>query len=314
MPVPILLVAGFLGAGKTTVVNHLLAHAEGRRIAAVVNDFGAINIDAELIAGAADGVVSLANGCICCSLEGDLLRTLAALLRRDPRPEVIVIETSGVADPADIVRNLMDPVIWREAPLETVLCVVDATAPIATLQDSLLRSQLRAAEVVAFSKCDLVDAAGLTEIREAVRAIRPGAVAVDAPHGAVPAALLFPADPDHVPQRRQPEPKRPKAERFETFIWSSDRPLSLPRLQAAIGRLAPKLARAKGLFEAAGRPNEEMVFQLAGQRATLASRGAPAPGKTRTRMVFIAEIGVLSDQEIARVMDACADDTLPQGG
>ena len=131
MPVPILLVAGFLGAGKTTVVNHLLAHAEGRRIAAVVNDFGAINIDAELIAGASDGVVSLSNGCICCSLEGDLLRTLAALLRRDPRPEFIVIETSGVADPADIVRNLMDPVIWREAPLETVLCVVDATTPAA---------------------------------------------------------------------------------------------------------------------------------------------------------------------------------------
>ena len=90
-------------------MNHLLAHAEGRRIAAVVNDFGAINIDAELIAGASDGVVSLSNGCICCSLEGDLLRTLATLLRRDPRPEFIVIETSGVADPSDIVRNLMDP-------------------------------------------------------------------------------------------------------------------------------------------------------------------------------------------------------------
>jgi len=129
VPVPVLLVTGFLGAGKTTVVNHLLAHAQGRRIAAVVNDFGAINVDAELIAGASDGVVSLSNGCICCSLEGDLLRHLAALLRRDPPPEFIVIETSGIADPADIVRNLMDPVIWREAPLETVLCVVDATTP-----------------------------------------------------------------------------------------------------------------------------------------------------------------------------------------
>src|ERR1044072_4917663 len=95
MPVPILLVTGFLGAGKTTVVNHLLANAAGRRIAAIVNDFGAINIDAELIAGASDGVVSLANGCICCSLEGDLLRTLSTLLRRDPKPDYIVIETSG---------------------------------------------------------------------------------------------------------------------------------------------------------------------------------------------------------------------------
>src|SRR5258708_32936633 len=100
MPVPILLVTGFLGAGKTTIVNHILAHANGRRIAAVVNDFGAINIDAELIAGASDGVVSLTNGCICCSLEGDLLRTLAAILRRDPRPDHILIETSGLADPA----------------------------------------------------------------------------------------------------------------------------------------------------------------------------------------------------------------------
>ena len=149
MPVPILLVTGFLGAGKTTVVNHLLAHAEGRRIAAVVNDFGAVNIDAELIAGASDGVVSLSNGCICCSLEGDLLRTLATLLRRDPRPEFIVIETSGIADPSDIVRNLMDPVIWQEAPLETVLCVVDATTTVESLNDALLRSQLRAADVVA---------------------------------------------------------------------------------------------------------------------------------------------------------------------
>ena len=161
MPVPVVLVAGFLGAGKTTVVNHLLAHAGGRRIAAVVNDFGAINIDAELITGAADGVVSLSNGCICCSLEGDLLRTLAALLRRDPQPEVIVIETSGVADPSDIVRNLMDPMIWREAPLETVLCVVDATAPVAMLDDALLRSQVRAADIVALSKVDLADAAEL---------------------------------------------------------------------------------------------------------------------------------------------------------
>jgi G3E family GTPase len=159
VPVPILLATGFLGAGKTTTVNRILAHAAGRRIAAVVNDFGAINIDAQLIAGAGDGVVSLTNGCICCSLEGDLLRTLASILRRSPRPDHIVIETSGVADPADIVRNLMDPVIWKEAPLETVLCVVDATTPVVQLDDALLRSQVRAADVVALSKTDLVEAA-----------------------------------------------------------------------------------------------------------------------------------------------------------
>src|ERR1700719_3865300 len=226
MSVPVLLVAGYLGAGKTTAVNHLLAHAEGRRIAAVVNDFGAVNIDAELITGASDGVVSLSNGCICCSLQGDLLRTLAALLRRDPRPEFILIETSGVADPSDIVRNLMDPLIWREAPLETVLCVLDATTPAATLNDALLRSQLRAADVVALSKVDLVDAAGRAQLRDAVRVLRPAAVRVAAVHGEVPAALLSPADAEGVPAPREPRPRRPVADRFETLSWTSERRVS----------------------------------------------------------------------------------------
>jgi G3E family GTPase len=315
MSVPVVLVAGFLGSGKTTVVNYLLAHAEGRRIAAIVNDFGAINIDAELIIGAADGVVSLSNGCICCSLQGDLLRTLAVLLRRDPRPELIVIETSGVADPMDVVRNLMDPMIWREAPLETVLCVVDATTPVAMLDDALLRSQIRAADVVALSKVDLGNAADHAQVRDAVRAIRPAAVLVDAPHGEVSAALLFPSGVDRVaaprePGRREPNLRelsrpRPAADRFETLSWTSQQPLSLPRLQAAIGRLAPKLARAKGLFESVEQPGKLMVFQFAGGRATLAPGGKPTAGMPRTRIVFVAEIGVLSRAEIDSIMQGC---------
>ncbi|SDN52511.1 GTP-binding protein [Afipia sp. GAS231] len=305
MSVPVVLVAGFLGAGKTTVVNHLLAHAGGRRIAAVVNDFGAINIDAELITGA-DGVVSLSNGCICCSLEGDLLRTLALLLRRDPKPEVIVIETSGVADPTDIVRNLMDPMIWREAPLETVLCVVDATAPVAKLDDALLRSQIRAADVIALSKVDLADAANHARVRDAVRAMRPASVLVDAPHGKIPTALLFP-DVDRVPVPREAGRRGPAADRFETLSWTSEQPVSLSRLQEAIGRLAPKLARAKGLFDTVEQPGRLMVFQFAGGRATLAPGGPPAAGKPRTRIVFVAEIGVLSRAEIDSIMQGCIE-------
>lgn len=305
MPVPILLVTGFLGAGKTTVVNHLLAHAEGRRIAAVVNDFGAINIDAELLAGASDGVVSLANGCICCSLEGDLLRTLSALLRRDPKPEYIVIETSGVADPADIVRNLMDPVILREAPLETVVCVLDATAPPAAFEDALQRSQLRVADIVALSKLDLADEGAGVRIRDALRALRLPALVVDANRGEIPAALLFPANLDRAPAR-DPGPRRPTEERFETLSWTSDKPVSLPRLQQAINRLAPKLARAKGLIESIEQPGRPMVLQFAAGRATLAPGDASAPGVPRTRIVFIAELGVLSKAELDEIMEACA--------
>lgn len=302
MPVPILLVTGFLGAGKTTVVNHLLANADGRRIAAVVNDFGAINIDAELIAGASDGVVSLSNGCICCSLEGDLLRTLSTLLRRDPKPEYIVIETSGVADPADIVRNLMDPVILHEALLETVLCVRDATAPPAALDDALQRSQLRVADIVALSKLDLADEGAGTRMRAAIRALRLPAVVVDARHGEIPSALLFPPNVERAPAPRDPGPKRPAEERFETLTWTSEQPLSLPRLQQAIGRLAPKLARAKGLFESVEQPGRLMVFQFAGGRATLAPGDVPAAGAPRARFVFIAELGVLSRVELDGIM------------
>lgn len=307
MPVPVLLVTGFLGAGKTTIVNHLLTHAEGRRIAAVVNDFGAINIDAELIEGASDGVVSLANGCICCTLEGDLLRTLAGLLRRDPRPELIVIETSGIADPADIVRNLMDPVIWREAPLDTVLCVLDATTRPEALDDPLLRSQLRAADVVALSKVDLADEAGRAQLLEAVRALKPAAVVVDALNGEVPPALVFPLDVDPTRLPREVSPRRPAIDRFEALSWTSEHPVSLPRLQQAIGRLAPKLARAKGLFETLEQPGRLTVFQLAGGRATLAPGGMLPAGTPRTRLVFIAELGALSRAEIDGIMGACVE-------
>ncbi len=249
-------------------------------------------------------MVSLANGCICCSLEGDLLRTLSTLLRRDPKPEYIVIETSGVADPSDIVRNLMDPVILREAPLETVLCVMDAATPPAALDDALQRAQLRVADIVALSKLDLAEEGAGMRMREAIRAQRVPAVVVDARHGEIPSALLFPAS-DRAPVSREPGPKRPAEERFETLSWTSDQPLSLPRLQQAIGKLAPKLARAKGLFETVEQPGRQMVFQFAGGRATLAPGDAPAPGVPRARIVFIAELGVLSKAELDVLMDGC---------
>jgi G3E family GTPase len=212
-----------------------------------------------------------------------------------------------VADPAEIVRNLMDPVIWREAPLETVLCVVDATIAPAMLDDALLRSQVRAADVIALSKTDLADTSGGAPLREAIRKLRPGAVLVDAPHGDVPLALLFPADAARAPVPREPGPRRPAADRFETLSWTSENPIVLARFQQAIGRLAPKLARAKGLFETVEQPGKQMLFQLAGGRATLAAGEAAAAGMPRTRIVFVAELGVLSRAELEDIMQQCID-------
>jgi len=154
---------------------------------------------------------------------------------------------------------------------------------------------------------DLVDAAARAQLRDAIRVLRPGAVVVDALHGEVPAELLFPVDPNRAPAPREVAPRRPTADRFETFSWTSERPVSLPRLQQAIGRLAPKLARAKGLFETVEQPGRLTVFQLAGGRATLAP-GEPLPtGAPRVRIVFIAEIGVLTRAEIDGIMQGCVE-------
>jgi G3E family GTPase len=199
-------------------------------------------------------------------------------------------------------------VIFREVPLETVLCVVDSTMPVAMLDDALLRSQIRAADVVALSKMDLADAASCAQVRDAIRAIRPAAVLVDAPHGEVPAALLFASEVDRVPTPREPGRQRPASDRFETLSWTSERPVSLPRLQQAINRLAPKLARAKGLFESVEQPGRLMVFQFAGGRATLAPGGTLPAGTRRTRLVFVAELGLLSRAEIDSIMQGCIEE------
>lgn len=313
MAVPVILVTGFLGAGKTTLINHLLTHAGGRRLAAVVNDFGAVNIDAALIAENADGVMSLANGCICCSLQGDLLRTLSSLLRRDPCPEGIVIETSGVSDPAEVVRTLLDPVVWREAPLETVIAVADAAALAADpalLDDTLCRSQVASADIVALNKADLVDAAGLARARAALARLKPERVIFDVSAGAIAPELAF-AGTGHkpvAPDPRAAERARFATPRFESTTFESSEPLSLPGFQQAMTRLAPLLIRAKGFVSFAEHPGRVMLFQLVGDRATL---GPAPPGAEpgATRLVLIAEMGRLTASGAEEALNRCVTAT-----
>ena len=111
-PIPVTVVAGFLGAGKTTMVNQVLQGEHGRRLAVLVNDFGSINIDAELITEVGEGMVSMANGCICCSIRSDLIGAVLRMADLPDRPEQILMESSGVADPAGIVGSFLEPEIW----------------------------------------------------------------------------------------------------------------------------------------------------------------------------------------------------------
>ncbi len=161
---PTVVIGGYLGAGKTTLVNHLLHHAQGRRIAVLVNDFGDVNIDAALIENTAAGVLSLSGGCLCCSFGDDLVDTLNSLAQRDPAPDVCLIELSGVALPAAVVATA------RLAPAVDVvatLVVADAAHICSQATDryvgDTVRAQLAQADWLMLCKTDLVDAGALQD-------------------------------------------------------------------------------------------------------------------------------------------------------
>ena len=308
MTIPVYLVSGFHGAGKTTLVNDLLRNPGGRRIAAVVNDFGAIDIDAALLGLSTDGVVSLRNGCICCSLQGDLMRTLSTLMRRDPAPDTIVIETSGASDPAEIVRSLLDPAIYAETPLDTVVTVVDARHLADRpdlVDDNLWRSQVAAADFCLLGKTDLVDASELEGVRAALARQKAPSLTFDAAGGPRAWAYLLFSGRDHPPVPPERASRLSAAEeRFETVSWTAGKPVSLQRFQVAIGRLAPRLLRAKGFVTFDHQPDRPMLFQLVGSRATIApTEVSPQPGLAAS-LVLIAESGRLDLQEATMLLDA----------
>lgn len=305
--VPILLVTGFLGAGKTTLINRLLTAPDGRRLAAIVNDFGAIDIDAALLAEAADGVVSLKNGCICCSLQGDLLRSLHLIMRRDPAPDGIVIETSGVSDPAEIVRALLDPATFRAAALDAIVGIADARQLIdqpALFEDTLCRAQLLAADFIALSKTDLLSQAEAAAVRTRLGALKPERMIFDVDHGRIDPELLFGADL-HRPQPPTPKRSGLASPGFETMSWTAAVPLTLARFQAAIGQLAGVLVRAKGIVRFADQPDRPMLFQLVGQRATLSPGPAGDAASEPVRLVLIACSGALDEAKIRDMLTRC---------
>ncbi len=175
-PAPVTILSGFLGAGKTTLLNHILHGNHGLKIAALVNDFGAINIDAQLVVGVEGETVNLSNGCICCTIRGDLLKETLKLLRREDPPEYIIIETSGVSDPIAVANTFLAPEIKPLARLDSILVVVDA-GHILTLDEEnlgLALDQIAVADIVVLNKVDLVTAEELEEIKtDLMRRIAP---------------------------------------------------------------------------------------------------------------------------------------------
>lgn len=300
MTVPIVLVTGFLGAGKTSFINGLLARSDGLKIAAIVNDFGSINIDAALLDSATEEVIGLKNGCICCSLQGDLLRTLSTVLRENT-PDLIVIEASGVADPAGIVQGLMDPVLFRAASLDSVICIVDAEDLLETgerWEDPLWKAQVLGSDLIQLSKVPDDDSrvAGLVT-RLGVMGRRPvmGEDGSSAEIGdLIGAATLR--------QSSAPLPV-PAGQRFASLEWTCDTAIPLADFQSVIQLLAPVLLRAKGFLTVAGSATPHMLFQMVGRRASLMPSDREDPG---CALVLIGERGRFEPDAARHMLDTIA--------
>lgn len=281
MSVPILVVTGFLGAGKTTFINTLLQSDHGLRIAAIVNDFGSINIDATLIGASAEGVIGLKNGCICCSLQGDLLRTLRTVMRQTPVPELIVVEASGVADPTGIIQSLMDPVIWQSARLQTVIGVVDATDAPHRMEDPLWQTQVRGSDVLLLAKGDCTTTEALSALRSRLSVAFRKTI-LDLSEAPSISALLELQKANRSFPSTNPVPDN----RFAHAEWIYEGAIDLGAFQKVMGQLAPGLLRAKGFIRFKGQA-DMMLFQLSGNRATLAR--AEDGVDPVCRLVLIAE-------------------------
>lgn len=174
-PVPITLVTGALGSGKTTLVNRILSGDHGLRLAVVVNEFGDVGIDAELVTHPDDGLVEMNNGCICCQLRGDLVDALERLTARDAAIDGVVVETSGVAEPQPLLRTfIIEPDVKRRFRIDGVVTLVDARALERQLDEQpQTANQVAHADVLLLNKADTVDAAGLDRLAARLRALNP---------------------------------------------------------------------------------------------------------------------------------------------
>lgn len=323
-PTPFTILTGFLGAGKTSALNRLLAQAGGRRVAVLVNELGRIGIDGRLIGEAGGDLLELAGGCVCCKVDvkNDLWDGIADVVARS-RPDQIVLETTGIAEPPALIEGLA-----RLADLIApagVVAVVDAE----TADDVLDRReealvQVRCADRVVLSKLDRATSDQLRRAHERVRRLNPAAERASFPasaagdralaeyvlavrsvvaaraHGLIPGDLVSRSRGD----RSVGATTAHRHSQLVAACFADPAPLDRELLLAAVAELRPRLVRVKGFAHLAGDPPRRATLELAGSALSLAPGEPWVAGETaRSELVFIGE--AIDDTELARRLWAC---------
>lgn len=348
--VPVTIVTGFLGAGKTTLIRHVIEHVRGRRLALIVNEFGDVGIDGDILRGCGaescseENIVELANGCLCCTVADDFVPTIEALLARNPRPEHILVETSGLALPKPLVKAFEWPAIRARLTVDGVIAVVDGPAvaegrfaddPAALVAqreddaavdhdnplEEVFEDQILCADLVVLNKTDLLDAVGVARARDLVREASSRPRLVETREGRIePAVLLgigaaaeddLAARPSHHDAEEEHD-----HEDFESFV------VGMPELGQAEGVL-PRLAavaarhdilRIKGFLAVRGKPLRLLV-QGVGPRFSQSFTRAWTPGEERRgRLVVIGAIGLDREAIAASLRDAAQGALAPATG
>ncbi|MBO9445776.1 GTP-binding protein [Ruegeria sp. R14_0] len=316
--VPLTILTGFLGAGKTTLLNHILTGDHGLKVGILVNDFGAINVDAELVVDVEDGMVSLANGCVCCQIRDDLIESVAELLEREDPIEYIILEASGVADPSGIYMTFADSSYRDMIRLDSVTCVVDTDQVFSHEDPELVKlklEQIGFSDLVIMNKVDLAGVEEAAKVKSWIDGHFKRVRIVPAVKCEVPLEILLSVgrfdvarsvpDSDHDHDHGHHHGHH-HGITFKTWNGTWAEPVSRRALERMIKRELPgNIYRCKGFVHLAEDPAHRYVLQVVGRRLEL-MRDRPWGEETpQTRLVAIAHGSTLDPEHLDALFNAC---------